>query len=146
MIVSEALEEVRRLRVNEACPVTSIDEHLDFERCAALHNAIVKHGWAASGQDIATIPARPVWTDKTVPIGAQDRLHPDVIGLLKRCLTLDRDRIYNFFLFTTVLNPAAGLWEWLEGLDDDYLALFIDEDSSSLSSSTVMSAARGAPI
>lgn len=54
MIVSEALEEVRHLRVSEACPVTSTNGHLDFERCAALHNATVKHGWVASGQETAS--------------------------------------------------------------------------------------------
>lgn len=140
MIVSEALEEVRHLRVSEAYPVTSTEEHLDFERCAALHNAIVKHGWVASGREMASIPARPVWSDETVPEGAQDRLHPDVIEFLKRCLTLDSDpgKTYNFFLFTIDLNPAGGLWEWLEGLDEDHLALYIDQDSSSLSCSTVM--------
>jgi len=37
--------------------VTSTDEHLNFERCAALHNAILEHGWI----DWADAPSHPVW-------------------------------------------------------------------------------------
>lgn len=100
MIVSGTLEEVRHLRVSEACPVTSTDEHLNFERCAALHNAVVKRGWVAGQQERAAMPAHPVWTDETVPKGAQDRLHLDVIECIKCCLTSYRKKFYSFVLFT----------------------------------------------
>lgn len=75
MISSEALYEVNHLRVSGESPATSTSDHLDFERCAALHNAIIKHGWIAGGRDWADMPAHPLWTDETVPSGAQEHLH-----------------------------------------------------------------------
>jgi hypothetical protein len=39
------LEEVRNIRVDEAHPPTSNADGMDFKRCSALHNAIIKHTW-----------------------------------------------------------------------------------------------------
>lgn len=89
MISSEALDEVSHLRVSAENPVTSTHEHLHFERCAALHNAILKHGWIAGGRDWADAPSRPEWTDETVLEGATENLHPDLIEFLKHCLALE---------------------------------------------------------
>lgn len=137
-ISSEAFDEIRHLRVSVENPVTSTNENLDFERCAALHNAIIKHAWTAGGRDRADIPARSIWNTETIPQGAQERLHPDLIEFLKRCLMLDRDSIYNFFHFVVDLNNSKNLWEWLEGIDEDYIALYISNDSSSLTGTGIM--------
>jgi hypothetical protein len=37
------LEKVRNIRVNESHPPTSNVDGMDFERCSALRNAIIKH-------------------------------------------------------------------------------------------------------
>lgn len=51
-VSSQALADVRHLLVTVGNPKSSTDSHLDFERCSALHNAIVKHRWVASGHDM----------------------------------------------------------------------------------------------
>ena len=135
MISSEALDEVSHLRVSAENPVTSTDEYLDFERCAALHNAILKHGWMAGGRDWADAPSHPQWTDETVPEGATENLHPDLIEFLKHCLALEEHGI--FFHFTVGLNPCSDLWERLD-MDGDCIALYNQNDSSSLSATTIM--------
>lgn len=133
IVSSQALDEVRHLRVSAENPATSTDEHLDFERCAALHNAIVKHAWEAGGQGPATIPARPVWTEESIPRGAQDRIHPDLIEYAKRCLSIHG---WNFFHFSGALNPDANIWEWVE--EEDPITLYISNDSSGLSGASVL--------
>ena len=42
-ITPQPLDEVRHLRVTPANPKTSSNGRIDFERCDALHNAIVTH-------------------------------------------------------------------------------------------------------
>lgn len=41
-------DDVRHLLVSDENPARE-EGDLDYKRCAALHNAIVKHGWTASG-------------------------------------------------------------------------------------------------
>lgn len=62
---SQALADVRHLLVTVENPESSTDSHLDFERCSALHNAIVKHGWVASGHDIADLQNIYEWPPLT---------------------------------------------------------------------------------
>lgn len=133
IVSSKALDEIRHLRVSADNPITSTDEHLDFERCAALHNAIVKHAWEAGGQDPATIPARPVWTEESIPQRAPDRLHPDLIEYAKRCLSIHG---WNFFHFSGALNPDVNIWEWIE--EEDPITLYISNDSSGLSGASIL--------
>ena len=135
MISSKALDKVSHLRVSGENPVTSTDEHLDFERCAALHNAIFEHGWIPSGRDWADIQSHQFWTDETVPEGAQEHLHADLTEFLKRCLTVEG--YGHFFFFTVGLSPCSDLWERLD-MDGDCIALYNQNDSSSLSTTTIM--------
>lgn len=67
---------------------------MDFERCSALHNAIVRHGWTARGHDLAGLPNRTYW-DRWAPIltpyqlkDLHQRLHPSVLAFLQRALDL----------------------------------------------------------
>jgi hypothetical protein len=60
-LTSEPLEAVRHLRVSIDNPETSTNEGLDFERCSALHNAIVEHAWQAEGCDLADLPTTTWW-------------------------------------------------------------------------------------
>ena len=58
---SEPLEAIQHLKVSFDNPETSTDEGLDYERCSALHNAIVKHAWQAQGYDLAHMPSTTWW-------------------------------------------------------------------------------------
>ncbi|KAM0716072.1 hypothetical protein Q7P37_008586 [Cladosporium fusiforme] len=135
IVSSKALDEVRHLLVSADNPSTSTDEHLDFERCAALHNAIAKHAWEAGGRDPADMPTRRTWTNETVPEGAESRLHPDIIEFLKLCLAHGEG---NFFQFAIGLSNNANLWEWLEGWHEDYIALYISSDTENLSGTAII--------
>ena len=87
-ISSQALTEVRHLLVTDENPESSTNDHLDSERCSALHNAIVKHGWVASGHDLADLREVYEWdpANKLFHQETHERLHPDVIEMLKRCI------------------------------------------------------------
>jgi hypothetical protein len=85
------LEEVRNIRVDEGHPPTSNANGMDFERCSALHNAIIKHAWSATGHESSDLP-QTTWTqtDYNVPHLAEveSRLHSSVVEFLKRALAV----------------------------------------------------------
>ena len=60
-LISEPLETERHLKVSLDKPETSTNDDLDFERCSALHNAIVAHAWQAEGYDLADLPKTTWW-------------------------------------------------------------------------------------
>ena len=89
-LTSEPLEAVRHLRVSDNNPETSTDEGLDFERCSALHNAIVKHAWHAEGYDLADLPTTTCWQrpDYAPRLDeVQKHLPESLIEFLKRALS-----------------------------------------------------------
>jgi hypothetical protein len=73
---------------------------MDYERCAALHNAIVKHGWTASGHSLDDLPLTTCWgANEGKWEEDADRLHPSMIGFLKRAYNTelpDTEPVYNF--------------------------------------------------
>jgi hypothetical protein len=81
---------------------------LDYERCAALHNAIVKHGWIASGRSLDDLQLTSCWEANEEGWQADaDRLQPSMIEFLKRAYNTelpdtepwckDVSRHYKFF-------------------------------------------------
>jgi hypothetical protein len=115
---SEPLEAVRHLRVNHNNPETSTDEGLDFERCSALHNAIVKHAWQAEGYDLANLPTTTWWQrpDYASKLGeVQKHLPESLVEFLKRALhpvakeLPDSSRYYFFHLSDGLARPDS-LW------------------------------------
>lgn len=125
-VSSQALADVRHLLVTVENPESSTDSHLDFERCSALHNAIVKHGWVASGHDIADLQDVYEWppSDKVFLHKAQERLHPDVIEMLKRCIDPGPEG-GTFFRFLAGMPKDETWWEWTEGHDEDWIELYM---------------------
>jgi hypothetical protein len=111
-VSSEVLAEVRHLLVTIGNPESSTNEHLDFERCSALHNAIVKHGWVASGRDLADYQE------------ACERLHPDVIEMLKRCIDPGPEA-GDFFRFLAGMPKGRLWWEWTEDYDEDWIQMYM---------------------
>jgi hypothetical protein len=125
-VSSEALAEVRHLLVTIENPESSTNEHLDFERCSALHNAIVKHGWVASGRDLADLEEVYEWapSSKFFDQEACERLHPDVIELLKRCIDPGPEA-GDFFRFLAGMPKGRLWWEWTEDYDEDWIQMYI---------------------
>lgn len=134
IVTSEPLEQVRALRHTDENPPTSTDEGMDFERCSALHNAIVKHAWVSSGFDLASMPEETIWSLESTQNNLaemQQRLHPSVQEFLKRSLlsakfpppaTSGND---HFFLFLGGLAGHTTLWEFTEDTDEDWLGLYV---------------------
>jgi len=56
-----ALDEVDHHRVTESNRPSSDENGMDYERCSALHNAIIKHGWLAGGYDLTDLPQTTWW-------------------------------------------------------------------------------------
>jgi len=117
-LTSEPLEAVRHLRVSINTPETSTNDELDFERCSALHNAIVKHAWQAEGYDLADLPSTTWWQrqDYAPKLDElQEHLPESLINFLKRALSPaakqlpDSSRYYFFYLSDGLANPDA-LW------------------------------------
>lgn len=108
------LEEVRNIRVDESHPPTSNADDMDFERCSALHNAIIKHTSSATGHDPSELP-QTTWTrtEFNVPHLAvvESRLHSSVVEFLKRALAVssfpDKPCENRFFYYCDDLSPAA---------------------------------------
>jgi GAF domain-containing protein len=98
---------VRHFRVNSNDPETSTNEGLDFERCSALHNAIVKHAWQAEGYDPADLPSTTWWQRSDYAPGLdelQKHFPESLIEFLKRALSpaaeglADSSRYHFFYL------------------------------------------------
>ena len=125
-VSSQALADVRHLLVTTENPESSTNSHLDFERCSALHNAIVKHGWVASGHDIADLQHIYEWppSDEIFLHKARERLHPDVIEMLKRCIDPGPEGD-TFFRFLQGMPKDEAWWEWTEGHDEDWIQLYM---------------------
>ncbi|GAB7334304.1 hypothetical protein MBLNU13_g06334t1 [Cladosporium sp. NU13] len=112
------LEQVRNFRVDGAHPPTSNADGMDFERCSALHNAIIKHTWSATGHEPSDLP-QTTWTqiEYNVPHLAEveSRLHLSVVEFLKRALAVssfpDEPCENRFFYYCDDLSPAEIMFD-----------------------------------
>ncbi|KAI6903671.1 hypothetical protein D0869_13674 [Hortaea werneckii] len=82
--MSRYLDEVAHLLVTYENPPREIDG-LDHERCAALHNAILKHAWIRSGRD------ESAFLEQTAPFielceleEPEENFHPSVIEFYRK--------------------------------------------------------------
>lgn len=117
-LTCEALETVQHLRVSTRHPEISTNDGLDFERCSALHNAIVKHAWQAQGYHLADLPTttwwqRPDYASRLHDL--QEHLPESLVAFLKRALSPaagelpDASKYYFFYLSDGLANPDS-LW------------------------------------
>jgi hypothetical protein len=60
-LAAKLLEDIKHLKVSNSNPPTSTNEALDVDRCSALHNAIIKYQWEASGRDLAALSQKTWW-------------------------------------------------------------------------------------
>jgi len=109
-------------RVKKDNPPTSSETvGLDYERCSALHNAIVKFGWIASGHSADDFSATSWWehwsteAPESLP-RLKSEFHSSIVQFLKRAIPQsvlrsdDTQHEQNFFYTIAGLaNPTAIL-------------------------------------
>jgi hypothetical protein len=116
-----SLDEVRHFRVDESQPPTSNAQGMDFERCSALHNAIIKHNWVATGHELSDLP-RTTWTELAYNIPhlpeVEDELDGSVFEFLKRAMVVsefpEQPHVNRLFYYSDGLSPAEMVffnWE-----------------------------------
>jgi hypothetical protein len=117
-LTSEPLEAVRHLKVSIDNPETSTNGGLDFERCSALHNAIVKHARQAEGYDPADLSSTTWWqrSDYAPRLHELQQHFPEsLIEFLKRALSPAAEDLpdslrYHFFYLAEGLSRPEALW------------------------------------
>jgi hypothetical protein len=133
--MSQHFLDIAHLRVNEEQPATSTSTGLDFERCSALHNAIVRYGWLTSGHDLSDLPEHTWWTscehDRELA-EVEPHLHHSVISFLKRALDQspfpDEPQHNNFFYCLGELARPFQLWETTGLVNSHHITLYLTHD------------------
>ncbi|KAH0032614.1 hypothetical protein KCU78_g2606, partial [Aureobasidium melanogenum] len=118
---------------------------LDYERCAALHNAILKYAWTASGRSLEDLPLITCWeADADEWELDLDRLHPSMVEFLKRAYSTELPETeslhngtsteYKFFYFLEGLvgphghkTPAYN-YDDFEDYPGQYMTLYTPND------------------
>lgn len=124
MLSSGSLNDVKHLKVSLSNPPTSSVEGLDFERCSALHNAIIRHQWQARGYDLANMPTMTWWqipqhTDHLD--GVEKVLPQSLVQFLKRALDTEYwpEWSSTFFHFVQGLASPKQMWQEVgQGIQD----------------------------
>lgn len=117
-LVSEPIEAIQHLKVSFDNPETSTNDTLDFERCSALHNAIVRHAWQAQGNDLADLPSTTWWQrhDYARRLDeVQEHLPGSLIEFLKRAICPADEELpegsgSRFFYLSDCLSSPDMLW------------------------------------
>lgn len=136
-------DDVRDQLVSDDNPARD-EGDLDYERCAVLHNAIVKHGWVAGGRSLDDLPLTTCWeADEEGWEDNTDRLQPSMIEFLKRAydtalpdttpLHNCASRQYKFFYFLSGLVWPQGheFYALLDSIGDfpgHYMTLYTPND------------------
>lgn len=144
LVTSPPLEAVRALRETADNPPTSTNENMDFERCSALHNAIVKHAWLSAGNDLAAMTNDTVWASVSSQEHLEEmeaRLSPSLGEFLKRALVTE----HLFFDFLGGLTGYGSLWDFIDPFEEDWVGLYWtgSDFSLTLTGVTYVSARRG---
>lgn len=136
--MSNIFSDIAQYRVTEAQPATSTSSGLDFERCSALHNAIVRYGWRASGYELADLPDRTWWASQEDEgedlIEVESRLDHSVQEFLKRALNPDEfpDGEENSFFYTLAgLATPDQLWEFTDDINPEHITLYLTHEGLS---------------
>ncbi|OJD29410.1 chitin-type 1 [Diplodia corticola] len=102
-----------RWRVSPDRPPREDVDGLDFERCAALHNAIVSYAWRSYGMPAPRerLPLPSWWeyhADEAEAV--RSRLHPSIVEFLQRAYAIPRDSGISFFRYLHGLHAPSMLW------------------------------------
>jgi hypothetical protein len=143
------LKDVKHLKVSLSNPATSSEEGMDSNRCAALHNAIVKYQWEASGYDLAEIPTVTWWqTPRHASyLETMEKVLPDsLVQFLKQALHPEHwpDWSNDFFHHVQCLASPKTMWREVgEEIPDgresagDRLALYMVDSEMKFSDETL---------
>jgi hypothetical protein len=108
----------------------------EVERCIALHNEILMHGWVGSGRDAANFTGKN-WFDHLgdQANNARGRLSTPLTRFLKGALTTDENN-YSFFYHVGGLGYPLSMWTTHEAFGGDmdpdrYLTLYMANNIAS---------------
>ena len=135
---------VNHYRVTKNNPSTSSETvGLDYERCSALHNAIAKYGWVASGHSADDFPVTSSWdhcsteAPESLP-RLESELQSSILQFLKRAIPQsvlrsdDTQHEQNFFYTVAGLaNPTAIFNLKNEVGEDELITLYMGHDDLS---------------
>jgi hypothetical protein len=104
--MSFSIDDESTWRVTLQSPVREMDDDgMDWERCAALHNLIVRLGWTGMGNSEAEMPRRTWWqvriTDASLEEEWSRRLSPSLKLFLQAAYEQPHE---NFFYYVSGLN------------------------------------------
>lgn len=115
-------------RVTAENPVRGVDG-LDWERCSALHNLIVRLGWASSGNPETEMPRTTWWQNYVPSPDFEDewpqRLSPSVKLFLQAAFVTPPDQ--EFFFYAAGLSSPFPLdlgMFWRSWGDEDMIRLY----------------------
>ncbi|KAK5701319.1 hypothetical protein LTR17_022691 [Elasticomyces elasticus] len=122
--MSDVLEAVEHLLVTPENPPQDVDG-MDHERCAALHNAILKYGWVRSGRDADDFDqqSRP-WLELHPLTAEDDFLHPSILDFFRSARALLDDQQVNLFYNVWGINHSPRGHEYCFPDEDQSLLLY----------------------
>lgn len=136
--MSNAFSDIAQYRVTEAQPATSSSSGLDFERCSALHNAIVRYGWTVGGYELTDLSDRTWWASQENESEdlseVESRFDTSVQEFLKRALNPGDfpDGEENGFFYTLAgLATPDQLWEFTGDVNPDHITIYLTHDGLS---------------
>ncbi|KAK3645766.1 hypothetical protein LTR56_008953 [Elasticomyces elasticus] len=123
--MSESIQAVAHLLVTPDNPPRPDGDGMDHERCAALHNAIYKHGWIASGRDAEDFlrQSRP-YLESHPSLAQDDFLHPSVLAFLRAARALPDNHEINLFYHLLGLTYEPGGRDYCFPDSDQSLLLY----------------------
>lgn len=103
---------------------------LDHERCAALHNEILRLGWVGSGRSLDQLETVN-WFQYfgQSAIDCRQHLSPDLIDFLEQAQMIKNDDQFCLFYYVTGLLGPDLIWESFDWMVEDedkyrYLTLY----------------------
>jgi hypothetical protein len=108
--MSTEIANVEGLKVTDENPPRDDIDGLDFQRCAALHNAILEHGWTRSGRPLSDMPRTGWWemqNENPYRDATTSHLHFSIIQFLQHAYHF-HEKNFNFFHYLTGLQGAGS--------------------------------------
>lgn len=122
--MSFAIDDKLTWRVTPDSPVREI-EGMDWERCAALHNLIVRLGWTSMGNPDLDMPTSTWWqvqiTDNALDEEWSRRLSPSLKLFLQTAYETPHE---NFFYYISGLNRPSNFFVGGHEKEDSILRLY----------------------
>ncbi|KAF2141917.1 uncharacterized protein K452DRAFT_332619 [Aplosporella prunicola CBS 121167] len=109
--MASSFESIAQWRVTPDNPPREIDG-LDSERCAALHNFVVQHGWNSyhgTPVDLNTLSSWwTIWGNDAESL--RPKLHPSLVDFLQRAYVTPWKSGLSFFTYLHGLNGVGEFW------------------------------------